>query len=138
MPGFQPFFSFFASFCIIKIATSSIRVNQVQKIFKLESIVTSIAGSHAHCVVFKATTPSHSVAGNVQKVIALMKSHNPALCAGAAAAAAAARKCGSGGGRAPPRRQSSSSSIITSSSSSESDLMDLLLQLQDEFGHMSL
>ncbi|XP_076079412.1 centrosomal protein of 57 kDa-like isoform X2 [Mytilus galloprovincialis] len=64
-------------------------------------------------------TPSHSVGGNVQRVLALMKSHNMALCSELS------------------DNRSSSPSSGSSNGSLNNDLADLLLQLQDEFGHMS-
>ncbi|XP_071136167.1 centrosomal protein of 57 kDa-like isoform X1 [Mytilus edulis] len=64
-------------------------------------------------------TPSHSVGGNVQRVLALMKSHNMALCSELS------------------DNRSSSPSSGSSNGSLNNDLADLLLQLQDEFGQMS-
>lgn len=66
-------------------------------------------------VAGKSLTASHSVGANVQRVLSLMKTHNMALCNGLDHQAS---------------RSSSSSSIDT-------DLAELLLQLQDEFGQMS-
>lgn len=64
--------------------------------------------------------PSHSVGGNVQRVLALMKSHNMALCS-----------------ELSDDRSSSPTSGSSSNGSLDSDLAELLLQLQDEFGQMS-
>lgn len=73
----------------------------------------------------KSTTPSHSLAANFQEVLALMKTHNPKLC------------------------QSPRSNLIMSeidhfteqpvnNKYTVNDLTDLLIQLQDEFGKMSI
>ncbi|XP_064617980.1 centrosomal protein of 57 kDa-like [Liolophura sinensis] len=70
-------------------------------------------------VAGQSTTPSHRVGANVQKVIALMKSHNVALCSSLQGSSA------------------SSSSSRCSTPDSDADLAELLLQLQDEFGEMS-
>ncbi|KAL4233779.1 Centrosomal protein cep57L1 [Mactra antiquata] len=75
-------------------------------------------------VAGKNTGPSHSVSANVQKVFSLMKNHNMALCS---------RFSHNVGIGQDSRRSSSSSSSPTT----ESDLADILLQLQDEFHQMS-
>ncbi|XP_056613716.1 centrosomal protein of 57 kDa isoform X2 [Triplophysa dalaica] len=80
-----------------------------------------------------STSSSHSVRANVQHVLHLMKHHHPHLCNERVL------------GHTPPpcstneRRRSAhlSSSSSASSSSSSEELSDLLLMLQDEFGHMS-
>ncbi|XP_019629275.1 PREDICTED: centrosomal protein of 57 kDa-like isoform X11 [Branchiostoma belcheri] len=76
-------------------------------------------------VAGKATTPSHSLGANVQRVIALMKRHNPALCNDQMA------------NRKTARRLLPSSGESSTASASESELSDLLQGLQDEFGQMS-
>lgn len=73
-------------------------------------------------VAGKSLTASHSVGANVQRVLSLMKTHNMALCNGLDHQAS---------------RSSSPSSGSSSSSSIDTDLAELLLQLQDEFGQMS-
>lgn len=79
-------------------------------------------------VAGQATTASHAVGANVQKVLALMKSHNLALCSPLYNGV-----CNGEG------RGSHSSSLSSSSSMSlDQDLQDLLAQLQDEFGQLSL
>lgn len=70
----------------------------------------------------QSLTASHSVGANVQRVLSLMKTHNMALCNGLDHQAS---------------RSSSPSSGSSSSSSIDTDLAELLLQLQDEFGQMS-
>ncbi|XP_061171155.1 centrosomal protein of 57 kDa-like isoform X1 [Saccostrea echinata] len=72
-------------------------------------------------VAGKSLTASHSVGANVQRVLSLMKSHNMALC----------------NGMDHHSRSSSPSSGSSSSGSIDTDLAELLLQLQDEFGQMS-
>uniref|UniRef100_A0A671R6Y4 Centrosomal protein of 57 kDa-like n=1 Tax=Sinocyclocheilus anshuiensis TaxID=1608454 RepID=A0A671R6Y4_9TELE len=69
-----------------------------------------------------STGSSHSVRANVQHVLHLMKQHHPQLCNERVL------------GHAPSTNHSSSSS---SSSSCGEELSELLLTLQDEFGHMS-
>ncbi|XP_020626618.1 centrosomal protein of 57 kDa-like, partial [Orbicella faveolata] len=71
---------------------------------------------------FQSTTKSHSLGANVQTVLSLMKAHNPALCN------AAAR-------RAQKRHTQSAGSASTSDSDNAFD--ELLLGLQDEFGHIT-
>ncbi|KAK3096863.1 hypothetical protein FSP39_004111 [Pinctada imbricata] len=73
-------------------------------------------------VAGKSLTASHSVGANVQRVLALMKSHNMALCTAL---------------DHNSRDTSPSSTTSSSESSIDSDLAELLLQLQDEFGQMS-
>ncbi|XP_041352086.1 centrosomal protein of 57 kDa-like isoform X2 [Gigantopelta aegis] len=68
-----------------------------------------------------STSASHAVGANVQKVIALMKTHNLALCSSLT-----------------DNGQSGSASSDSSNHSYDSDLSDLLLQLQDEFGQLSV
>uniref|UniRef100_A0A0B7AP13 Centrosomal protein of 57 kDa n=1 Tax=Arion vulgaris TaxID=1028688 RepID=A0A0B7AP13_9EUPU len=73
-------------------------------------------------VAGKSTGPSHSLGANMQKVLAMLKLHNTALCS---------HVYESGGGK---RSESSSSSR---SVDVDQDLSDLLIQLQDEFGQLS-
>ncbi|XP_028817288.1 centrosomal protein of 57 kDa isoform X2 [Denticeps clupeoides] len=87
-------------------------------------------------VTGKSTGESHSVRANVQHVLSLMKQHHPQLCnervlGGTPLAKRTTRPGCSAGDRG---QQSNSSS---SSSSSCEELSELLLALQDEFGHMS-
>jgi len=68
----------------------------------------------------KSVGESHSIPANVQRVLSMMKSHNNVLCS--------------------PRghvRTSSARAPSTTPSCRSSDLNDLILQLQDEFGQMS-
>ncbi|XP_046585534.1 centrosomal protein of 57 kDa-like isoform X2 [Haliotis rubra] len=74
-------------------------------------------------VAGRATTPSHSVGANVQRVLAWMKTHSTALCS---------EHYQNGD---IPRTESASSS--SSSNSLDNDLSDILLALQDEFGQLS-
>ncbi|OWF45927.1 centrosomal protein of 57 kDa-like isoform X2 [Mizuhopecten yessoensis] len=74
-------------------------------------------------VAGKSSTPSHSVGANVQRVLSLMKSHNMALCS-------SADQCDT--------HRSSGTSSGSSSDGLDHDLAELLLQLQDEFGQMSV
>ncbi|XP_064157669.1 centrosomal protein of 57 kDa isoform X6 [Anguilla rostrata] len=85
----------------------------------------------------KSTSTSHSVRANVQHVLHLMKQHNPQFCndrvlSGIPLARRSSRT--TNGKKASDSRSSSTSS---SSSSSSEELSELLLALQDEFGHMS-
>ncbi|XP_058601540.1 centrosomal protein of 57 kDa isoform X2 [Onychostoma macrolepis] len=74
-----------------------------------------------------STGSSHSVRANVQHVLHLMKQHHPQLCN--------ERVLGHSPSTNHSTRQASSSS--SSSSSCGEELSELLLTLQDEFGHMS-
>uniref|UniRef100_A0A8C2JRC8 Centrosomal protein 57 n=1 Tax=Cyprinus carpio TaxID=7962 RepID=A0A8C2JRC8_CYPCA len=74
-----------------------------------------------------STGSSHSVRANVQHVLHLMKQHHPQLCN--------ERVLGHAPSTNHSARQASSSS--SSSSSCGEELSELLLALQDEFGHMS-
>lgn len=74
-------------------------------------------------VAGKSTSQSHSVSANVQNVFALMKAHNSALCC-------------------LPNKQhlesgSSSTASSTLSTNVCTDLHELLMQLQEEFGKLS-
>ncbi|XP_031429930.1 centrosomal protein of 57 kDa isoform X3 [Clupea harengus] len=87
-----------------------------------------------------STGTSHSVRANVQHVLHLMKQHNRQLCntsvlGATPLAASSSRPPKSANGKGSAGQQSSSSS---SSSSSCEDLSELLVALQDEFGHMSV
>lgn len=78
---------------------------------------------HEH-LLFQSTTKSHSLAANVQTVLSLMKAHNPALCNAAA--------------RRAQKRHTTSAGSTPRSSESEDAFDELLLGLQDEFGHITL
>ncbi|RUS69275.1 hypothetical protein EGW08_022963, partial [Elysia chlorotica] len=75
-------------------------------------------------VAGKSTSASHSLGANVQKVLAMMKSHNKALCASHPWT------------HRPGSPSSSCSSSGMESSSGVQDLGELLSQLQDEFGFL--
>ncbi|XP_062872995.1 centrosomal protein of 57 kDa isoform X2 [Trichomycterus rosablanca] len=77
-------------------------------------------------VAGKSTGTSHSVRANVQHVLHLLKQHNRQLCN--------QRVLGS----TPITSADGQSSSGSSSSSCNEELSELLLALQDEFGHMSL
>ncbi|KAK7487760.1 hypothetical protein BaRGS_00021027, partial [Batillaria attramentaria] len=83
-------------------------------------------------VAGKSTAPSHAVGANVQKVLAMMKSHNLALCSSLYNGHSCNGDLGSAHGRCNSPSLSSGSSI-----SLDQDLADLLAQLQDEFGQLS-
>ncbi|KAK6187498.1 hypothetical protein SNE40_005508 [Patella caerulea] len=74
-------------------------------------------------VAGKSTGPSHSVGANVQKVISMMKSHNLALCSAMY----------NGHSQRSPSLSSSSST-----NSLDNDMSEILQQLQDEFGQLSI
>ncbi|KAK1786167.1 hypothetical protein P4O66_017882 [Electrophorus voltai] len=76
-----------------------------------------------------STGASHSVRANVQHVLHLLKQHNRQLCNDRVLGNTPLASLGG-----PSEHHSSSSS---SSSSCSEELSDLLLALQDEFGHMS-
>ncbi|XP_070191448.1 centrosomal protein of 57 kDa-like isoform X2 [Littorina saxatilis] len=78
-------------------------------------------------VAGKATTPSHAVGANVQKVLALMKLHNVNLCS----------SLNNGHSHHHTNGDDSPSVSSSSSASVDQDLADLLAQLQDEFGQLS-
>ncbi|XP_045196505.2 centrosomal protein of 57 kDa-like isoform X2 [Mercenaria mercenaria] len=75
-------------------------------------------------VAGKNTGPSHAVGANVQRVFSLMKNHNMALCSHASYPVSTCQ-------------QTSPTSSGTSTPSTETDLAEILLQLQDEFHQMS-
>ncbi|BFZ24696.1 hypothetical protein BsWGS_27735 [Bradybaena similaris] len=75
-------------------------------------------------VAGKSTAPSHALGANVQKVLAMMKRHNNALCS----------HMESDGDSQRP--DSASSTGSSASSGVDHDLSDLMVQLQDEFGHL--
>lgn len=80
---------------------------------------------HEHLpLLFQSITKSHSLAANVQTVLSLMKAHNPALCNAAA--------------RRAQKRHTTSAGSTQRSSESEDAFDELLLGLQDEFGHITL
>lgn len=74
-------------------------------------------------VAGKSTSQSHNVNANVQNVIALLKTHNSALCCGPT------NQYGDSG--------TSSAASSTQSTSFCTDLQELLMQLQKEFGQLS-
>ncbi|XP_058887076.1 centrosomal protein of 57 kDa-like [Acipenser ruthenus] len=85
-------------------------------------------------VAGKSTGTSHSVRANVQHVLHLMKQHNRLLCNDRVLSdRPVARKLSS----TTNCRRASTTSTTSSSSSCSEELSDLLLALQDEFGHMS-
>ncbi|XP_077977184.1 centrosomal protein of 57 kDa-like [Glandiceps talaboti] len=77
----------------------------------------------------KSTTPSHNIGSNFQNVLAMMKLHNPAWCNGSTQHYSSKTPRSS---RSAPRRRAS----VSSTSTTDSDLSELLLGLQDEFGQM--
>ncbi|NWU44385.1 CEP57 protein, partial [Hylia prasina] len=85
-------------------------------------------------VAGKSTSPSHSVAANVQHVLHLMKHHNKALCNRHVVNDTPLAKPSSTG---RPASKSRRASLPMDSSSSQEELSELLLTLQDEFGQMS-
>lgn len=93
------------------------------KIIIIKCIVTQ-KQSYQTIVVLQNTGPSHSVGANVQRVFSLMKNHNMALCSHASYPL----------GSCQSSRRSSDSSVP----STETDLAEILFQLQDEFHQMSL
>ena len=87
-------------------------------------------------LMFQSTEPSHSLPVNLQQMLSLMKNHNVWLCNSSSRSPTRSLPTR---GRSHYRSSNSSVSSANSSSySSDGDLADLLLQLQDEFGHMSL
>ncbi|KAI8791937.1 centrosomal protein of 57 kDa [Biomphalaria glabrata] len=74
-------------------------------------------------VAGKSTGPSHSLVANVQKVLSMMKTHNPALCSMYA--------------NVDNQLTDSSPSSGSSSASIDQDLNDLIKQLQDEYGQLA-
>ncbi|NXR76240.1 CEP57 protein, partial [Pycnonotus jocosus] len=85
-------------------------------------------------VAGKSTSPSHSVAANVQHVLHLMKHHNKAFCNRHVVSDTPLAKPTSIGRPASKSRRSSPS---INSSSSQEEISELLLTLQDEFGRMN-
>ncbi|XP_041879673.1 centrosomal protein of 57 kDa isoform X3 [Corvus kubaryi] len=85
-------------------------------------------------VAGKSTSPSHSVAANVQHVLHLMKHHTKALCNRHVVNDAPLAKPTS---MAHPASKSRRPSLPMDSSSSQEELSEVLLTLQDEFGQMS-
>ncbi|XP_039910519.1 centrosomal protein of 57 kDa isoform X2 [Hirundo rustica] len=85
-------------------------------------------------VAGKSTSPSHSVAANVQHVLHLMKHHNKALCNRHVVNDTPLAKPSSIG---HPASRSRRPSLPMDSSSSQEELSEVLLTLQDEFGQMS-
>ena len=101
-------------------ATMMIELKQQNPHCNQDAIFSLIPSLSA--VLLQSTSESHSVPANVQKVLSMMKSHNTKLC--------------SSPGCTVGRTHSSGSSSGVSSAGS--DLSELLLQLRDEFGHLSL
>nr|XP_015196776.1 PREDICTED: centrosomal protein of 57 kDa [Lepisosteus oculatus] len=87
-------------------------------------------------VAGKSTGSSHSVRANVQHVLHLMKQHNRQLCNDRVLSETPLAGKSSSGSASANRRKPDRSSSSSSSSCSE-ELSELLLALQDEFGHMS-
>ncbi|XP_027591427.1 centrosomal protein of 57 kDa isoform X2 [Pipra filicauda] len=85
-------------------------------------------------VAGKSTSPSHSVAANVQHVLHLMKQHTKALCNRHVVNDTPLAKPIS---TACPASKSRRPSLPMESSSSQEELSEVLLTLQDEFGQMS-
>ena len=82
----------------------------------------------------QSTAPSHSLAANYQRVIALMKYHNPIICGAAAANIAAGR--GRSGRKADKRR--GKGRFSPPSGTTEEEVQGLLSVLEEEFGRMTL
>lgn len=88
--------------------------------------------------ILQSTAPSHRVGSNVQNVIAMMKGHNPELCAAAGTAHPRPRS-------APPRVKRGGgnkqklivSETATDHSEDEHDIQDMMDQLTEEYTHMS-
>ncbi|XP_062343550.1 centrosomal protein of 57 kDa isoform X2 [Cinclus cinclus] len=85
-------------------------------------------------VAGKSTSPSHSVAANVQHVLHLMKHHTKALCNRHVVNDTPLAKPTSTG---HPASKSRMPSLPMDSSSSQEELSEVLLTLQDEFGQMN-
>ncbi|NXM70929.1 CEP57 protein, partial [Serilophus lunatus] len=85
-------------------------------------------------VAGKSTSPSHSVAANVQHVLHLMKQHTKALCNRHVVNDTPLAKPISTGQSASKSKRPS---LPMDSSSSREELSEVLLTLQDEFGQMS-
>ncbi|XP_050187352.1 centrosomal protein of 57 kDa isoform X2 [Myiozetetes cayanensis] len=85
-------------------------------------------------VAGKSTSPSHSVAANVQHVLHLMKQHTKALCNRHVVNDTPLAKPIS---TAHPASKTRRPSLPMESSSSQEELSEVLLTLQDEFGQMS-
>ncbi|XP_009996819.1 PREDICTED: centrosomal protein of 57 kDa [Chaetura pelagica] len=85
-------------------------------------------------VAGKSTSPSHSVGANVQHVLHLMKQHTKAFCNSRVVNDIPLAKRVS---TAYPASKCRKSSLPKSSSSSQEELSEVLMTLQDEFGHMS-
>ncbi|XP_005097145.2 centrosomal protein of 57 kDa-like isoform X2 [Aplysia californica] len=104
----------------VKRPTSACRSSEPSRHYRLNlAEIPFVAG--------KSTTPSHSLGANVQKVLAMMKSHNTALCTNSC------HHGSSEGQRSDSPASSTGSSVV----STDQELNDLLSQLQDEFGQLS-
>ncbi|NXU61851.1 CEP57 protein, partial [Horornis vulcanius] len=106
---------------------SSVRHPTVQPHYRLcLSDVPFVAG--------KSTSPSHSVAANVQHVLHLMKHHNKAFCNRHVVNDTPLAKSTSVG---RPASKSRRPSLSMDSSSSQEELSEVLMTLQDEIGQMN-
>ena len=82
----------------------------------------------------QSTAPSHSLVANYQRVLALMKYHNPVICGAAAANIAAGR--GRSGRKADKKR--GKGRFSPPSGATEEEVRGLLTVLEEEFGAMTL
>ena len=91
----------------------------------------------------QSTGRSHSLSANFQEVLSLMKSHTPRLCrlSHAAPRASSQHTTVEDGGETTcncERDDEDDTEVETEKTLRNSSLSQLLVQLQDEFGHMSL
>ena len=96
-------------------------------------------------VVLQSTGRSHSLSANFQQVLSLMKSHNSKLCAGPSCHARMARRGTSvqalrraTSARPHSRLCDHGEPCNEPLSESVDELASLILQLEDEFGQLSL
>ena len=82
----------------------------------------------------QSTAPSHSLAANYQRVLALMKYHNPVICGAAAANIVAGR--GRSSRKADKKRGRWSQ--LPPCGATEEEVRGLLAVLEEEFGRMTL
>ena len=80
----------------------------------------------------QSTSPSHSVGANYQKVLSLMKYHNPLLCGAAASNIAKGTVKKKTGGKESKKTKT------PSPGASKEELQGLLKALEEEFGHLAL
>ncbi|NXR44197.1 CEP57 protein, partial [Hippolais icterina] len=85
-------------------------------------------------VAGKSTSPSHSVAANVQNVLHLMKHHSKALCNRHVVNDTPLARPASVGRSASKNRRPS---LPMDSSSSQEEMSEVLMTLQDEFAQMN-